>query len=246
MLGRLRTRRGDPHADEPLDQAWSLATATGDLQRLWPVAAGRAEAAWHAGRPDKIGDIVLLTYQQAVQLRHEWAVGELGYWLWLAGSITEVPAGAATPYRLQMAGNWAAAAQAWDELGCPYESALALTMGSAPSELSTGYGRLEGLGAWPAVHRAAQRMREVGIDKRPRPPRRSTLDNIARLTDREIQVLDLLAEDLRNTDIAARLFISRRTVEHHVAAILGKLGVNTRHEAVRAAVQLRAQTGQPV
>jgi DNA-binding CsgD family transcriptional regulator len=70
------------------------------------------------------------------------------------------------------------------------------------------------------------------------------LDTIAQLTDREIQVLDLVAEDLRNTDIAARLFISRRTVEHHVAAILGKLGVNTRHEAVRAAVQLRAQAGQ--
>jgi DNA-binding CsgD family transcriptional regulator/tetratricopeptide (TPR) repeat protein len=245
VLGRLRTRRGDPQADEPLEQAWSLATATDDLQRLWPVAAGRAEAAWLAGRPDTIEDIVTSTYGQAVQLRHAWAVGELGSWLWLAGSRTDVPADAATPYRLQMEGDVTGAARAWDELGCPYESALALTLGSSPVDLSIGYKRLEALGAWPAVRRAAQRMRAVGIDRRPRPPRRTTLDNIAQLTDREIQVLELLAEDLRNTDIAARLFISRRTVEHHVAAILGKLGVNTRQEAVRAAVHLRAQTGQP-
>ena len=244
VLGRVRARRGDPHADEPLEQAWGLAAATGDLQRLWPVAAGRAEAAWFAGRQEEIAGIVSSTYRQAVELRHEWAVGELGYLLWLAGGLTTVPADAARPYRLQVAGDWAAAARAWDELGCPYESAIALAMQSAPSDLSAAYGRLERLGAWPAIQRVAQRMREAGVRKVPRRPRRSTLDNPARLTDREIEVLDLLAADLRNADIATRLHISERTVEHHVAAIIGKLGVATRHEAVRAADQLRTDSGQ--
>ncbi len=246
VLGRLRTRRGDPDADEALERAWGLAATTGDLQRLWPAAAGRAEAAWFAGRPDEIVDIVSLTYRQAVELRHEWALGELGYWLWLVGGTIDLPAEAAAPYRLQVAGDWAAAARAWDELGCPYESAVALTMGSSPSDLSAGYARLDHLGAWPEVQRVAQRMREAGIRKRPRRPRRSTLDNIARLTDREIEVLDLLAAELHNADIATRLHISQRTVEHHVAAILDKLSVATRHEAVRAAGQLRTESGQPV
>jgi DNA-binding CsgD family transcriptional regulator len=243
VLGRLRARRGEPKPNEPLKHAWSLASATGDLQRLWPVAAGRAEAAWIAGRPKEIGGFASSTFRQAVELGHEWAVGELGYWLWVAGEILEAPAYAAEPYRLQIEGDWAGAASAWDELGCPYESAVALTMGSSPSDLVAASERLEALGAWPAVEGVAQRLREAGVNKRPRRPRRSTLDNFARLTDREIEVLDLLASDMRNADIATQLHISRRTVEHHVAAILGKLGVATRHEAVRAAGELHTEPG---
>jgi DNA-binding NarL/FixJ family response regulator len=57
------------------------------------------------------------------------------------------------------------------------------------------------------------------------------------LTPREIQVLELLAEGLANKVIAERLRISDQTVKFHVAAILGKLGVANRTEAVRVAVR---------
>ena len=59
--------------------------------------------------------------------------------------------------------------------------------------------------------------------------------NTAQLTSREVDVLALLTEGLRNADIADRLFLSRRTVDHHVSAILRKLDVRTRGEAVAAA-----------
>ena len=67
----------------------------------------------------------------------------------------------------------------------------------------------------------------------PRQPRRATRDNPGRLTDRELDVLLLLSEGLRNVDIAARLHISPKTVDHHVSAILAKLGVGSRQEAAR-------------
>ncbi len=71
-LGRLRTRRGDPGGATLLEKAWELATRTGDLQRLWPVAAGRAEDAWLAGKPQLIAAVVGESLELAISLGHEW------------------------------------------------------------------------------------------------------------------------------------------------------------------------------
>jgi DNA-binding NarL/FixJ family response regulator len=59
----------------------------------------------------------------------------------------------------------------------------------------------------------------------------------AGLTARELKVLALLGEGLRNADLAAHLHISEKTVDHHVSAILAKLGVRSRREAARVAAQ---------
>jgi len=67
----------------------------------------------------------------------------------------------------------------------------------------------------------------------PRPPRRSTLDNPAGLTAREAEILALLPSGLRNVDIASRLHISPKTVDHHISSILAKLGVESRHQAAK-------------
>jgi DNA-binding CsgD family transcriptional regulator/tetratricopeptide (TPR) repeat protein len=223
VLGRLRTRRGDPGAAEALDRAWILATATGDFQHLWPVAAGKAELAWLQGRP--AGDLVAETYQLAVKIGHGWAIGELGQWLQRLPDQYRAPAheAAAFPYQMEPV----RAARAWEELGCPYEAAMALA--DSPDQLPESLRRLERLGARPAADWAARQLRNRGI----RTARRTTLAHPDGLTARESDVLDLLREELSNAQIAARLHISPKTVDHHVSAILAKLGVRTRHDAAR-------------
>ena len=71
----------------------------------------------------------------------------------------------------------------------------------------------------------------------PRGPRPSTRENPAGLTARELEVLALLVEGLRNAQIAERLVVSEKTVDHHVSAILRKLDVRTRAEAAAEATR---------
>ena len=234
-LGRLRVRRGDTGADEPLTAAWDLAHATGDLQRLWPAAAGRAEAAWLAGRADDIPGLVATTFELAVRLGQAWPIGELGFWLWRAGELRTPPEGAAEPFARQIAGDWRAAAEAWERVGCPYETAVALADGDDPDELRRALTILGGLGAAPMADRVAARLRGLGVHDLPRRPSRATVSNPEGLTGRQLEVLGQLVEGRTNTQIAAVLHISPKTVGHHVSAILDKLGVADRREAARLA-----------
>jgi DNA-binding NarL/FixJ family response regulator len=92
--------------------------------------------------------------------------------------------------------------------------------------------------SWDAPGTARRRLRELGVRGLARGPRPATRANPANLTTSELEVLALVAEGLRNAEIAERLFISAETVEHHVSAILAKLGVHTRGEAAKAAARL--------
>ena len=224
VLGRLRARRGDPDPETPLQRAWELAVQTGDLQRLWPAAAARAEYAWLQGQIDAIEGLVAETYEHSLELEHPWAVGELGSWLRTTGVLVELPDFVAEPYKNS---------SLWRELGCPYEAALALTELADPSQQIAGLQELQQLGAWPAAELVARRLRQNGVQGLPRRPRGASRENPANLTARETEVLALLAEDLTNAEIGSRLHISPKTVDHHVSSILGKLGVPTRQEAAR-------------
>jgi DNA-binding NarL/FixJ family response regulator len=137
-----------------------------------------------------------------------------------------------------MAGDWRAAAEAWREHGCPYEHALALADSDADSDLLAALDQLERLGARPAADAVAARLRELGVRRLPRRPRRATLANPAGLTARELEVLALVAEGRSNRQVADALFISAKTASVHVSNILAKLGVASRVEA--AAVAHRA------
>jgi DNA-binding CsgD family transcriptional regulator len=238
VIGQLRSRRGDPDAQTALDAAWSLVESSGDVRRLWPVAAARAENAWLTGANARIAELVTTTYRLAIEAEHPWAVGELGHWLRMAGAATDPDALVAPPYALQAAGDWAGAAQAWRELGCPYEMTLALAEVDDSERRLAALDELQRLGAWPAAELLARRLREGGVRDLPRRPRRATRVNPAQLTERQLDVLDLLAEGLRNADIAARLHISPKTVDHHVSAILAKVGVDSRQDAARWAREL--------
>jgi DNA-binding CsgD family transcriptional regulator/tetratricopeptide (TPR) repeat protein len=233
-LGRLRTRRGDPGTAAVLDEALDLAARTGTLQRLAPVSAARAEAAWIEGRDDDVVAEVERSFALAAKKRHPWFLGELAFWLWRVGRLSAPPAGCAEPYHLQMAGRWQDAADAWATRGCPYERARALADGDEAAQRSA-LAILDALGAAPLAGHVRDRMRRAGVRSIPRGTLVSTRANAAGLTTRELQVLALVAEGRRNVEIAASLSRSSRTVDHHVESILAKLEVGSRADAVAAA-----------
>jgi DNA-binding CsgD family transcriptional regulator len=234
----LRTRRGDPGAAETLDEALALASQTRTLQRVAPVRAARAEAAWLGGNLDLALSEAQVDYELAVAKRHAWFTGELAYWQWKAGGLGDAPPWIARPFKLQIQGAWAEAAEAWRDRRCPYEAARALAESDVEAPLREALAEFMRLGASPAAQRVRQELHSLGVRGLTRGPRSSTLENPAQLTQRELEVLRLVADGLHNAEIAQRLFLSRRTVDHHVSAILRKLGARTRLEAVGHAERL--------
>ena len=247
VLGLVRARRGDPGQWAPLQEAWALAEPTRELPRLAPVAAARAEAAWLEGDRHAVAEATEDVLPLALERKWGLLAGDLVVWRRRAGLDYELPADVAELYALQLAGEWTRAAERWRELGCPYEAALALADADEEAPLRRALDELERLGARPAADVVARRLRELGVRRLPRRPRRATAANPAGLTARELEVLGLLAGDLRNAEIAARLHISEHTVDHHVSAILTKLDVRSRREAARVAAErdIHPADGQP-
>ena len=165
-------------------------------------------------------------------------IGELASWRWRAGIEEAVPEQAAEPYAVQIAGDWARAAELWTDLGCPYEAALALADADEEEPLRRALDELQQLGARPAAAIVARRLRARGATGLPRGPRPTTERNPAGLTAREMEVLALVAQGLRNAEIAERLVLAVKTVDHHVSAILRKLDVRTRGQASAEAIRL--------
>jgi len=237
-IGLIRARRGEPEQWPPLDEALALVEASGELQRLAPIAAARAEAAWLAGEPDKIGPATDAAFDLALERNAGWLVGELAFWRWRAGLLDQPPPAAAEPYACQIRGDWRGAETLWAGIGCPYEAALALADADDQDALRRSLDQLQQLGASPAAAMVARRLRQRGARGLPRGPRRATRQNPAELTMRELEVLGLVAQGNSNSEIARRLFLSEKTVAHHVSAILRKLGARTRTQASAQAARL--------
>jgi DNA-binding CsgD family transcriptional regulator len=237
VLGLLRARRGDPDPWTPLSRAGTVAEQTGQLWWLWQVASAKAEAAWLEGRPDAIREATESAYRLALERGSPWPIAELAWWRRRAGIEEELPEQAGGPFLHQLRGDWSRAAKAWQEAGCVYEEAVALGEVEDEAAQRRALDTLNRLGARPATAIVARRLRERGARGLPRGPRASTQANPAGLTARELEVLELVAEGLRNAEIAERLVLSQKTVDHHVSAILRKLDVRTRGQATAEAAR---------
>jgi DNA-binding CsgD family transcriptional regulator len=233
-LGLVRARRGDPDVWGPLDEALELAAPRHELQWIAPVAIARAEAAWLEGRTQDAIAETDVAYHDA---GGTWWSAGLAYWRWRSGAEQPIPKVGEEQYRLEMAGERAVASERWRAIGCPYEAALAL-LDEDEAALREALEGMRRLGAGPAARIVTARLREIGARGVPRGPRLQTRDSPAGLTPREHEVLALLAEGLRNAQIAERLVLSERTVDHHVSAILRKLDAETRGEASARAMRL--------
>ena len=240
-LGQVYARRGSTEAPATLDEALALAERTGKLLRLGPVRAARSEAALLNGDTTRAREEATAVRDLVFARGNRWDRGELAWLLWQAGERDVPTDGLAEPYALLIAGDWAGAAAVWRQLGCPYDEACALAESDDPATVRRAVAIFEELGANPAGAQAIGRLRALGVNDVPalrRGPRATTRAHPAGLTRREAEVLALVATGLRNAEIAERLYLTPKTVSHHLSAIYAKLGVETRIEAAHAASQL--------
>jgi DNA-binding CsgD family transcriptional regulator len=219
-----------------LSEARELAMQTRELQRVAPVASAQVESAWLKGDLELVITEARSVLEMAKGHDDPWLHGEFASWIRRAGGAIEIRESTAAPYALEMSGDWRAAAEAWKEIGCPYEEAIALAEGDETAQRAA-LSFFERIGAAPAAERLRHVLRATGVRGLPRGPRPSTRQNPAGLTTRQMEVLGFMAQGLGNAEIAERLFTSIRTIDHHVSTILAKLEARTRAEAVSHAYQ---------
>ncbi|MCM4080427.1 ATP-binding protein [Paractinoplanes hotanensis] len=229
----LRARRDEPGALDDARDAAERGYPTEEAQFVCPAAIALAEAYWLAGDPVRAAQEAERGLKMAVRIGHPWFSGELAFWKWRCGDSSPAPAVAAEPFRLLIDGDWRAAADAWSKRGCTYLAACCLAHGDAPAA-AEALRVFDRLGAVGPARRLRTDLRERGL-RVPRGPRPSTAADPTGLTGRQQEVLGLIAEGLSNAGIAARLTLSAKTVDHHVSAVLAKLGVSSRGRAAAEA-----------
>jgi DNA-binding CsgD family transcriptional regulator/tetratricopeptide (TPR) repeat protein len=229
-LGRLRARQAGPDAHEFLTRALEIGSVSKLFENIAPARAALAESAWLEGSRERTLEEARLLYDLAVSRGHPWLAGEAAFWLWQCGESPARYDWMAAPFTLQIAGEWQAAAEEWGRIGCPYEQARALAEGDEQAQI-LALKIFERLGARPAAETLRQRLQKTGITKIPRKPRTSTSENPFGLTERQVEILGLLIDELSNSEISVRLHISPKTVDHHVSAILEKMELHSRQDA---------------
>jgi DNA-binding CsgD family transcriptional regulator/tetratricopeptide (TPR) repeat protein len=250
VLGVIRARRGEPGAWEYLDEAAATADASGEPQCIIPMRLARAEAHWLQGDLHRAAQEAERANDVAVG-SDGWERGEIAAWLRRTGSPRPPRGELAGPYQRQVANEWTEASRQWASLGCPYEAALALHDASDEAALRHALELFTSLGATTTAQLTRHKMRALGIRAIPAGPRTATRADPLGLTRREREVLELICAGHSNAEIAVKLFLSARTVDHHVSAVLAKLGAPSRDAAAarlgltNPSAALPDQGGQP-
>jgi len=239
-VGTVLARRDGPSAWALLDEALGLALGTNEATWISFARLARVEAYWFEDRTAELAAELAAVHPYALQ-SDDWEAGQLATWLRRSAVNLPDPDVVAAPYMLALAGDFDAASQAWSELGCPYDAALALFDSGTEEGLRQALSRFDALGADAAVQATRRAMRQLGVRSIPAGTRSTTRSHPHGLTQRENDVLELIRAKHTNAEIAAKLFISTKTVDHHVSAVLAKLGVSTRAQAAAATQPVRSR-----
>jgi len=236
---KIKMRAGEPGALELLQKAQPKAFGILELEYMIPVISALLEFEWIYGETVVDEKSLNLTIEMVGEMGNMYKNSEFAYWVQKARNrkinLKEVYPG----YQVDNKKTVAAAATLWLQLGCHYEQALVLFEGS-DEDKRMAMNIVHELGAKAVFEKMKKEMRASGAKSIPRGIRKSTLSNPALLTERELDVLHLLREGIQNKEIAGRLYISTKTVDHHISSILFKLDVNSRvkavHEATRSGI----------
>jgi DNA-binding CsgD family transcriptional regulator len=233
VAARLAIRKGQPDARARAEEVLANAQRIGEYIRLATACAVAVEYRWHTGERLWDEQAERRVLDQAATHADAWGIAAVGLWRGDLGD--EVPEPQAEPLAAQLRGDHGRASALWGSRGCVYEAAIVSALSDDVDARRTAFGMLADLGATGTLQALRRRLAARGVDELPRGPNRATREHPAGLTNRQVDVLARLARGATNAAIAEDLVISPKTVEHHVSAILSKLGVTTRGEAAAVA-----------
>jgi DNA-binding CsgD family transcriptional regulator len=237
VAATISLRRGDEDALPALNDLKNKAFETREHQRIIPAMTAFLEYEWIYGKQIFSEQQLEAAINIAEATDNMMQNSEFYFWLNKVKAhqlnIPELFEG----YDFSSTNAINKAVSIWRSVGCPYEEALALSSGNAENK-KQAIVMMQQLGANAVYKKIKQIMMQSGVKNIPRGMQPATKANPSFLTNRELDILRLLQEGLQNKEIASRLFISAKTVDHHISSLFFKLGVNTRVKAVQVAIRL--------
>jgi DNA-binding CsgD family transcriptional regulator len=237
VMAIIKVRKGEEDALVYLNEAKLLAIKTKEHSRIIRVMIEELEYEWLTGKKRITDEELKLSIELVQRVENSALNSEFAFWLQNVKKIELALPELYEPYKLLKEGKSRLAAAFWETKGCPYEKAFALFAGNEEDKKNALL-IFQQIGADAVYEKIKMEMRAGGIKKIPRGLRESTKSNPAQLTNRELDVLNLLQKGIQNKEIAGTLFISPKTADHHISNILFKLDVKSRAMAVTEAVRL--------
>jgi len=239
VVATVRMRRGDGDFENNVENTLSAAQGLDEPMRLIEAYVVLAESMWLTGRPDqRVVDAAARLEQLGGLPDTRWPAGHLATWLRRLRITFTMPADLPEPFRASVDGRHAEAAAWWRAAGSPFNEAMALADSLDPDDRVRAVMSMDRLGAVGTADRLRRELRLDGVASVPKRPTETTRANPGGLTNRQLEVARLLARGLTNSEIATEVFISHKTAEHHVSAVLSKLGLPNRRAVVQAAGEL--------
>jgi len=235
LLGRLSIRKGEENGRQHIERAWGMAVESRQSYRIAVAGGARVEMAWLDDDGETLSETAAVLLPLATKANLTYLRGDVLRYLRRMGEPVTGFANCPSGFAEGIAGDWSAAARAWRQAGNPFEEAMERLESPDVGVAFEGLRTLDDLGATATAARYRRTLRNKGVPGIPRGPQRATREIQAPLTPRQHEILALVANGLTSPQIAAVLYLSRRTVDNHISTILTRLDVSTRAEAVRLA-----------